>query len=851
MIGINSRTTETPHVLLLRMLAAEDKYAHTRDSKPLYGKEILLLSLKIDTNMRIFVFLALLSVSLAVDTATQLEVSQAAHANTQFGLELLKKVSVGNKNVFFSPYSISAAIAMTSLGAAGNTLTEIDHTFHFDTVNTNSDPKAIHKVYKGLIEDYNKPNSNYSLSTANRLFGSKNFEIKPTFQNETKYYYDAELQQVNFDGTAEGIINHWVENQTHDKIKDLFKAGSLTPDTALVLVNAIYFKGNWNSQFKKENTKDEDFHSADNTVSSVKMMNQKSRFNYYHDGTDLKCKVLEMPYVGKSLSMVILLPDTIDGLPNLVQALTAEKFEALLGKLFETQVDVKLPKFKLETEYSLKETLQQLGIHDLFSNSDLTGLSESSVQVSGVKHKAFVNTDEEGTEAAAATGVHLPGLPSLVPPTPQFFVDHSFLFAIVNNVADLNVLSETATSVSEVVHKAYIDVDEEGTEAAAATGIVITDANMSALSKNRTRVSSVIHKAFVDVDETGTEAAAATGIGVVMITAYQPPLPQPEANLTALSISRTQVSAVVHKAYVDVDETGTEAAAATAIAILGTNSVGPSPPQPNFHWDSAKAFSRLLRLIVLRHNTANLSALSGTRTRVSAVVHKAYVNVDEEGTEAAAATGVGIHTLAIIQSKEFFVDHPFYLVIKDLKFNKLWLAFASNSAANLTALSDTCTSVSTVVHKAYINVDEEGTEAAAATGVGIHTTAIQLPQQFFVDHPFYFVIRDLNNLSGIGEGPLKVSRIIHKAFVDVDEEGTEAAAATGVVAVPFSSSYQPQPTAQLSALPPPPPPLPPALDLPEATLCPQVADQSRQDLQAAPVVIPDAEPVAGLPMPAR
>uniref|UniRef100_A0A4D5R9I2 Leukocyte elastase inhibitor n=1 Tax=Scolopendra viridis TaxID=118503 RepID=A0A4D5R9I2_SCOVI len=370
--------------------------------------------------------------------------SAAVRSNNQFALDLLKTLSASNgENVFFSPLSISAAVAMTSLGARGNTLDEIDNTFHFNDVKkTSSDPMALHETFQNIMSLFQEGNSNYSLSIANRLFSQEGFEILTKFLEDTDKYYKATVQQLKFGtGQAEGIINQWVAKQTHDKIKELFQPGSLSADTVLALVNAIYFKGNWKSQFSKESTTDMDFYMTSDEKKMVKMMSIKKTFPYAED-SDLKAQVLELPYAGDDLSMIVILPE-LGGISKLTSQMTVEKFEHLMNQLNKRKVNVKLPKFKLETEYSLKETLQQLGIKSLFDNgADLSGISNEKLKVSKVIHKAFIETDEEGTEAAAATGITFQRYSALLPKEtePEFIGDHPFLFAIVDKRLSNQVL---------------------------------------------------------------------------------------------------------------------------------------------------------------------------------------------------------------------------------------------------------------------------------------------------------------------------------------------------------------------------------------------------------------------------
>ena len=199
-------------------------------------------------------------------------------------------------------------------------------------------------------------------------------------------------------------INHWVEQQTNDKIKDLIPPGSLDALTRLVLTNAVYFKGDWVQPFDKQNTREEDFTVSAQEKVKTPLMHQQTKMGYAEEET---FQALEMPYAGRELSMVVLLPKKADGLPELEKTITVDKLAALLSKLRVREVVTYLPKFKLETSFGLKPTLEAMGMKRAFSReADFSGISSAeSLYISAVLHKAYVDVNEEGTEAAAATGV--------------------------------------------------------------------------------------------------------------------------------------------------------------------------------------------------------------------------------------------------------------------------------------------------------------------------------------------------------------------------------------------------------------------------------------------------------------
>jgi serpin B len=270
----------------------------------------------------------------------------------------------------------------------------------------------------------------YQLSVANALWGQKGYGFLPGFLKLTKDNYGAGLQEIDFSGATEESrqrINKWVEEKTKEKIKDLIKKGMLTAETKLVLTNAIHFKGDWASQFKKDQTREEAFKVSAENSSKVPMMHQKGLFGYF-EARDFQ--MLEMPYEGKELSMVVLLPKKVDGLAALEKELTLDTLTGWIGKLHRTEVIVSFPKFQTTAEFVLNDALLNLGMKKAFSTAaDFSGMNgESDLFISKVIHKAFVDVNEQGTEAAAATAVILD--PSAIKDDPVFRADHPFLFLI-------------------------------------------------------------------------------------------------------------------------------------------------------------------------------------------------------------------------------------------------------------------------------------------------------------------------------------------------------------------------------------------------------------------------------------
>ncbi|GAI76663.1 unnamed protein product, partial [marine sediment metagenome] len=247
--------------------------------------------------------------------------------------------------------------------------------------------------------------------------------------------YDGRLSEVDFAGateTARKTINAWVEKKTKDKIKELLKPGVLNRLTRLVLTNAIYFKGNWDSQFEKARTQPAPFTLTDGKKVNVPMMNQTEKFKY----TEAESfQALELPYVDNELSMVILLPKETDGLSDFEKTLTAGNLSEWLGKLRKRKVIVSVPKFRMTSQFSLAAVLKSMGMTDAFvpDAADFSGMNgKRDLFISAVIHKAYVEVNEEGTEAAAATGVVI-GVTSMPARPPVFRADHPFLFLIRDN----------------------------------------------------------------------------------------------------------------------------------------------------------------------------------------------------------------------------------------------------------------------------------------------------------------------------------------------------------------------------------------------------------------------------------
>ena len=349
-----------------------------------------------------------------------------------FALDLYGKLKEEGGNLFFSPFSISTALGMTYAGARGNTEAQMAKVLHFDLPQ-----EKLHPAFKSLLDGLRARQKvgGYELSVANALWGQQGDSWLKAFLDVTRGNYGAGLQEVDFAGDTEAArqaINDWVEKETREKIKDLLLKGDVGRETALVLTNAIYFKGEWASQFRKYWTRPGPFTLSDGSKVEVPMMHQSGEFPYM-ETEDLQ--VLELPYVKGHLSMIVLLPRKVDGLGALEASLTADKLEGWLGELHKEEVSVILPKFQMTSRFELSEVLKALGMTDAFSlpPADFSGMGGSKdLDISKVIHKAFVDVNEEGTEAAAATHVVLA---REGPPVRPVRADHPFLFLIRDNAS--------------------------------------------------------------------------------------------------------------------------------------------------------------------------------------------------------------------------------------------------------------------------------------------------------------------------------------------------------------------------------------------------------------------------------
>jgi serpin B len=354
--------------------------------------------------------------------------------NNEFAVALYGKLKSQSGNLFFSPESVSTALAMTYAGARGDTAAEMAKTLHFTLP-----PDQLHPAMGALLAGLNAPHDGYQLRVANALWAQQDYKFRDDFLKLTASDYGAGFNHVDFRGATEAArltINQWVEQKTEDKIKDLLQPGAVNATTRLVLTNAIYFKAEWQEQFQKAQTEDEDFHLSATQTVKAPLMHRTGGYDYLNGGT---FQALEIPYKNRELSMIVFLPNDVDGLPAFEQSLNASSARQWLSQLQPVpRVIVTFPRFKVTQQFELGGVLGAMGMPKAFQkDADFSGMTGNrELFLSAVVHKAFVDVNEEGTEAAAATAVILRGLamraPDRTPPI-VFRADHPFVFLIRDN----------------------------------------------------------------------------------------------------------------------------------------------------------------------------------------------------------------------------------------------------------------------------------------------------------------------------------------------------------------------------------------------------------------------------------
>jgi serpin B len=353
--------------------------------------------------------------------------------NSEFALELYRQLSANDDgNLFFSPYSLSVALAMTYAGAEGATKEEMAETLNFileeEDLHAAFNKLAIELAKRGE-GDSSKDEEGFKLNITNAIWGQVEYAFLSEYLDTLAVNYDAGLRLLDFEADPEACrqtINEWVSQQTEGKIEDLIKEGIISEVTRLVLTNAIYFNAAWEHPFNGDNTTDGTFYLEDGSEVTVSMMHQTEDFAYTEgDGY----QAVELKYDGNELSMVIILPSE-GNFEQFEQSLDAAKLEEIIDGLHTASVTLSMPKFEYESQFSVKEALEAMGMTEAFSmGADFSGMTgNDELYIKDVVHKAYVSVDEAGTEAAAASAVIMDL--KAVMENAEVTLDHSFIYLI-------------------------------------------------------------------------------------------------------------------------------------------------------------------------------------------------------------------------------------------------------------------------------------------------------------------------------------------------------------------------------------------------------------------------------------
>jgi len=346
-----------------------------------------------------------------------------------FAFDVYGKLDARDGNVFFSPLSAATALAMTYAGAQGRTATEIAKVLRLT-----EKPPEVHYEFGALLSELNAVRaSKCRLLSANALWAHAGTLFLEPYLNLVRSRYDATVDELDFGSApqkAEDKINRWVEERTENTVTRLIPPGTVDPQTRLVLTNAVYFKGAWQERFSPELTHDAPFILSDGGTTTVRMMHRTGSFRHARANG---LQVLELPYDAGTLSMVLLLPDEPNGLDRLERLMNAEMFSQWTAALKPSQLEIYIPRFKSSSDYRLDGTLKALGMIDAFSSlkADFSGMTgKKDLFVGAVFHSSFVEVNEEGTEAAGASGVVMRLKSGAPKPLPVFRADHAFVYVI-------------------------------------------------------------------------------------------------------------------------------------------------------------------------------------------------------------------------------------------------------------------------------------------------------------------------------------------------------------------------------------------------------------------------------------
>lgn len=360
--------------------------------------------------------------------AESVEDYNIATANNAFAFDMYSMIRNNDENVFFSPHSIFTAMAMCYDGAEDSTKEEIANVFYFPLNKT-----ILEVSLGGMIDTINSETNDYELETANALWINNDFTLKEQYVSNVDNYYSGKVQELDFGGQPEestNTINNWVEEKTNEKIQNLVSRDSINEDTRMIITNAIYFNGKWEDEFERSNTDERLFYMSDDDEITVETMFTQSYLNY---GEDSDAKILELPYKGHNMCMYVVLPDD-HAIEEFEKSFSVGDYEKLKSNMdSEYEVRVWIPKFKFETKTELSDQLSGMGMENAFISGNFSGISEEQLKISKVVHQAYVDVQEEGTEASAATSIEM--APTAAPGGSDpiirtFRADHPFMIFI-------------------------------------------------------------------------------------------------------------------------------------------------------------------------------------------------------------------------------------------------------------------------------------------------------------------------------------------------------------------------------------------------------------------------------------
>ncbi len=372
-----------------------------------------------------FLLAILLLVSVQSSAYAVDELSSLSENNNTFAFNMFRELN-SDKNIVFSPFSIYTALSITSLGAGGTTKDEFDK-----VLNNNLPLEQFHQSYKDIIDSASIGSNKFNI--ANALWLDNGFQPEEDFLNNATDLFDTHVENLDLQNNpkdSSDTINSWIEQNTNGLIKNLLNPSSISSDTRMIITNAIYFKGNWERSFDPKEDSDLNFYVTPDKPVKTTFMQQDGAFFYYENQS---AKLLQLNYKGDSLSLIIILPE--GNIDNFIKNLSDEEFRSILRNMKPEELNIKIPKFKFSYTSDLVKQLSDLGMKSAFTtDADFSGISKSqNLYISDVIHQAYIDVNETGTEAAAATSIGFTTTAFNPVPIKNFIADHPFIFAIMDN----------------------------------------------------------------------------------------------------------------------------------------------------------------------------------------------------------------------------------------------------------------------------------------------------------------------------------------------------------------------------------------------------------------------------------